>query len=224
MRQDSATDSLAIVMQTDKPAPGRVRDVDRALRLEWLTVGWMTIEAAASLVAGFAAHSLVLEAFGADSVIELVSAGVLIWRLRVELKSGDAFPESAEHRARRLAGGLLFVLSAYVLGDAIYALRMHEGQDFTVAGLLVTGAAIPVMYFLAKSKLRIAERIGSRALHADAVESMTCGYLSVVVVIALVAQLLLGAWWVSGVSALALVPFLLREGREAWGEDHCCER
>jgi divalent metal cation (Fe/Co/Zn/Cd) transporter len=210
-------------MATDQRAVERVRNVDRALRLEWLTVGWMTVEAVVSLVAGVAAHSLVLEAFGADSVIELLSAGVLIWRLLVELKKGNAFPEAVEHRASRLAGGLLFVLSAYVVVDGIYALWAHKGQEFTMAGLLVTTTAIPVMYVLAKSKLRIAERIGSRALRADAVESITCGYLSVVVVVALVAQLVLGAWWVSGVSALVLVPFLLREGREAWDEDQCCD-
>ena len=183
----------------------------------------MTVEAAVSIAAGVAAHSLVLEAFGADSVIELLSAGILIWRLRVELERGLAFPEAVEHRASRLAGGLLFALSAYVAVDAVYALWTRQAQGFTIAGLVVTGAAIPVMYVLAKRKLRIADRIGSRALRADAVESITCGYLAVVVVVALLAQLLLGAWWVSGVSALALVPFLVREGREAWNEDSCCD-
>ncbi len=91
-----------------------------------------------------------------------------------------------------------------------------------MAGLAVAGAAIPIMYGLAKSKLRMADRLGSRALRADAIESLTCGYLSVVVVVALLAQLLVGAWWVSGASALVLVPFLLREAREAWQQDHCC--
>lgn len=209
-------------MPADNLVLGRARDVDRALRLEWLTIAWMAVEAVVAIVAGVAAHSLVLEAFGADSVVELLSAGVLVWRLRVELQRGGAFPEAVEHRASRLAGGLLFALGAVVAVGAIHGLWAHEGQDFSMAGLIVTGVAIPVMYLLAKSKLRLAERIGSRALRADAIESITCGYLSVVVVVTLVAQLLLGAWWVSGVSALVLVPFLVREGREAWSGDDCC--
>lgn len=219
MTQKDKSTSFWVIQE---PNGDRRRNLDRALRLEWLTVGWMTVEAGVSIAAGVAAHSLVLEAFGADSVIELLSAGVLIWRLRVESTRGATFPEAVEHRASRLAGGLLFVLSACVLGDAAYALWAHQGQDFTMAGLAVTGTAIPVMYLLAKHKVQVAERIGSRALRADAIESITCGYLSVVVVVALVVQRLIGAWWVSGVSALALVPFLLREGREAWAEDHCC--
>lgn len=200
----------------------RLADVNWALRLEWLTLAWMTVEAGVAIGAGVAAHSLVLEAFGADSIIELLSAGVLVWRLRVELRSAASFPESVERRARRIGGFLLFALSVCVMAAAIRTLWMREGQDFTITGLLLTGAAIPVMYILAKSKLRMAGRLGSGALRADAVESLTCGYLSVVVFVALLAQLLLGAWWLSGASALVLVPFLLREAREAWEGDECC--
>jgi divalent metal cation (Fe/Co/Zn/Cd) transporter len=200
----------------------RLSDVNTALRLEWLTLGWMIVEAVVAIGAGLAAHSLVLEAFGADSVIELLSAGVLVWRLRVELQTQTSFPERVEHRASQIGGGLLFALSAYVTIGAIRSLWTRQGQEFTAAGLAVTGAAIPIMYGLARNKLRIADRLRSRALRADAMESLTCGYLSVVVVAALLAQLLVGAWWVSGASALVLVPFLLREAREAWQQDRCC--
>jgi divalent metal cation (Fe/Co/Zn/Cd) transporter len=213
---DTVTGSI-----TSRPSD-RLADVNWALRLEWLTLVWMTVEAAVAIGAGVAAHSLVLEAFGADSIIELLSAGVLVWRLRVELRNEASFPESVERRASRIGGFLLFALSVYVMAGAIRTLWMREGQDFTITGLLLTGAAIPVMYILAKSKLRMAGRLGSGALRADAVESLTCGYLSVVVFVALLAQLLFGAWWLSGASALVLVPFLLREAREAWEGDECC--
>ncbi len=98
---------------------------------------------------------------------------------------------------------------------------MHASQHFTLAGLVLTGAAIPIMYGLAKAKLRLAGRLGSHALRADAVESITCGYLSAVVFVALAAQWLLGAWWVAAAGALVLVPFLLHEAREAWTGDPC---
>lgn len=201
----------------------RLTAVNAALRLEWLTIAWMVIEAVVAIGAGVAAHSLVLEAFGFDSVVELLSAGVLVWRLRIELRYKSSFPESVEHRASRIGGTLLFALSAYVTVGALRSLWTRQGQEFTAAGLAVTGAAIPVMYGLAKSKLRLADRLGSRALHADAMESLTCGYLAVVVVGALLAQVLVGAWWVSGVSALVLVPLLLREAQEAWQHDPCSD-
>jgi divalent metal cation (Fe/Co/Zn/Cd) transporter len=194
--------------------------VGRALRLEWLTIGWMAIEAAAGLGAGVDARSLTLIAFGADSVMELASAGVLLWRLTVEIRRGDAFPEPVERRAARIAGGLLLLLAVYVLGSALWSLAARRGQRFSPFGLAVALAALPLMILLSRQKLDIAERIASRALRADAVESVACAYLSAVVVAGLVAQWFLGAWWIDGVTALALVPMLVREGWEAWrGED-----
>jgi divalent metal cation (Fe/Co/Zn/Cd) transporter len=88
---------------------------------------------------------------------------------------------------------------------------------------LVALVAIPTMYVLAKRKIAIAERIGSRALRADAVESITCGWLSVVVVVGLTAQYLIGAWWVDSVTSLGIVWFLVKEGREAWAGEECCD-
>jgi len=191
--------------------------VRQAFRLEWVTAGWMLIEAAVAIGAGVAARSLSLIAFGADSLIELVSAGVLLWRLNVELRQGAAFPERVEHRARRIRAALLFVLAAYVVVSAAYGLWRREGQEFSTPGLVLTILAIPVMWWLAGAKMRVADHIGSRALRADAVESITCGYLSGVVVVGLLIQLLMPRWgWVDSVTSLAIVVLLIREGCEAW--------
>ena len=188
-----------------------------AFRLEWLTAVWMLIEAAVAIGSGVAAHSISLIAFGADSLIELVSAGVLLWRLDVEMRRGAQFPEVVEQRASRIGGALLFVLAAYVAVSAVYGLWLREGQKFSAPGLLLALLAIPVMWWLAKAKMRIADQIGSRALRADAVESITCGYLSAVVVLGLVAQLFRpGWWWVDSAASLAIVVLLVKEGREAW--------
>jgi divalent metal cation (Fe/Co/Zn/Cd) transporter len=195
--------------------------IDEALRLEWLTAGWMLIEAAVAIGAGAAAHSLTLIAFGADSVIELLSAGVLLWRLNAELRQGAAFSKATEKQAARAGALLLIALSVYVVASAAGALWSGTGQAFSAPGLVLALLAIPIMVVLAKAKGRIADAIGSAALRADAAESVACLYLSGVVVIGLLAQWALGAWWVDGVSALALTPFLIREAREAWeGEDH----
>jgi divalent metal cation (Fe/Co/Zn/Cd) transporter len=88
-------------------------------------------------------------------------------------------------------------------------------------GLVLALLAMPIMYFLAKRKIYIAEKIGSRALKADAVESITCGWLSVVVVAGLTAQYLIGAWWIDAVTSLGIVWFLVKEGREAWAGEEC---
>jgi divalent metal cation (Fe/Co/Zn/Cd) transporter len=183
----------------------------------------MIIEAAVAIAASIMARSLVLMAFGLDSIIELASAGVLMWRLAVELKAGLAFSEAIEIRATKVAGALLFALAAYVILTAGSSLWFRVGADFSLAGLVLAVISIPAMYALARAKLKTAENLGSRALRADAIEAITCGYLGVVVVISLVAQLIFRAWWVDGVASLAVVFFLVREGREAWRGDDCCK-
>ena len=177
----------------------------------------MLIEAAVAIASGIAAHSLSLIAFGADSVIELGSAGVLLWRLDVEMRRGAEFPESIEQRASRIGGALLFALAAYVVISAAYGLWLREGQEFSVPGFVFAVLAIPVMWWLATVKVRIADQIGSRAFRADAVESITCGYLSGIVVLGLVIQLFMpGWWWLDNLASLMIVVLLIKEGREAW--------
>ena len=192
-----------------------------AFKLEWLTIGWMSVEALVALASGVAAGSLVLMAFGLDSLIELASAGALIWRLTVELRHGQVFSENAERLASRIAGGLLFALAAYVAIAALWSLGTRQGEAFSWPGFIVALAAIPSMRYLARRKIAIANKIGSRALRADAMEAVTCGWLSVVVVVSLAAQWAFGAWWIDGVGSLAIVWLLVKEGREAWSNNEC---
>jgi divalent metal cation (Fe/Co/Zn/Cd) transporter len=196
--------------------PHRQRLIREAFRLEWLSVGWMVVEAAVAIASGIAARSITLVAFGLDSVIELASAGVLTWRLSRELRFGQEVSEAAERIARRIAGGLLFALSAYVVVAAGWSLWRGEGEAFSWPGLAVALLSIPIMAMLARRKLALAERLGSRALRADAAESVVCLWLSVVVVAGLVAQLAFGTWWIDAVTSLAIVWFLIKEGREAF--------
>ena len=118
------------------------------------------------------------------------------------------------------AGALLFALAAYIVVAAGWRLWTRQGADFSWPGLLVSLAAIPIMWLLSRQKLQIAEALGSRALRTDAVESITCGWLSFVVLIGLLAQLALGAWWVDTATSLVIVWLLVKEGREPWqGEE-----
>ena len=197
--------------------------IQEAFRLEYITLAWMTIEAVVAIGSGIASDSLVLTAFGIDSLIELASAIVLVWRLTVELRHGQTFAETAERTASRIGGALLFGLAAYVVAWAGWKLWMRQGAEFSLPGLIVSGFAIPVMYFLSRRKLRLATALGSRALRADAVEGITCGWLAFVVVGALLAQGLVGAWWLDAVASLGSVWFVVREGREAWEGEDCCD-
>ena len=115
--------------------------------------------------------------------------------------------ENAERRAARIGGALLFALAAYVVGGAGWKLWMQEGAEFSLPGLIVTVLAMPIMYFLSRRKLHLAEALGSRALRANAIESITCGWLSLVVVAALLAQLVIGVWWADAAASLGIVWF-----------------
>jgi len=212
--------------ETTSVTASRADAVQLALLLTYITIGWMTIEGAASLLLGWASKSLLLEAFGIDSVIELFSAAVLLWRLRVE-SSGTATTEQVnlvERRAARLVGYSLYVLVFYVVLNSGYGLfvakRITDTHE-SVWGILIGLVAKIGMPILAAYKLKVAARLNSRALRADAIESITCGYLSIVLIVGLAATRILGWWWLDSVAALALIPFLVKEARGAIHAESC---
>ena len=197
------------------------------VRLEAVSITWMVAEAAVSLWAGITAGSLLLTAFGADSVVELASAALLLRRLRHQLDArftNNADLERTERKTARLAGFLLYGLSGYVVLEALYGLthRHHVETPWLGVGVAVIAAfGMPV---LARAKIKVADQIGSRALRADAMETFTCGYLSWALLAGLVANAVLHWWWLDSVFALGIVPLLIKEGREAVsGECKCYE-
>src|SRR5881275_1326217 len=198
----------------------RSDDVRFALLLTYITLGWMTIEGAASLLLGWASKSLLLEAFGIDSIIELFSASVLLWRLRIEASghADEARVEAVEHRASRLVGYTLYFLVAYVVFNSAYGIfiahRVTDAHE-SAWGILIGLVAKIGMPILAGYKLKVAARLNSSALRADAIEAIVCGYLSIVLMVGLAATRILGWWWLDSVAALALIPFLIKEGRAA---------
>jgi divalent metal cation (Fe/Co/Zn/Cd) transporter len=222
----SAKTARPHVVDGTSPVRHRSDDVRLALLLTYITLGWMTIEGAASLLLGWASKSLLLEAFGIDSVIELFSAAVLLWRLRVEA-SGIATSEhvdQVERRAARLIGCSLYGLVAYIVLNSSYGLfiakRITDTHE-SVWGILIGVVAKVGMPILAAYKLKVAARLNSRALRADAVESITCGYLSIVLIVGLAATRILGWWWLDSVAALALIPFIIKEARAAISGEPC---
>jgi len=114
--------------------PERAALIRQAFCLEWLTIAWMVVEGVVAIGAGMAVGSLTLMAFGIDSVIELASAAVLIWRLTIELRHGQAFSERAERTASRIGGALLFALAAYIVVGAVWSLWTRHGEAFHFRG------------------------------------------------------------------------------------------
>ena len=198
----------------------RTTDIRQGVRIEIITIAWMVIEMALSIGAGIAAGSILLTAFGLDSLIELVSGGILLWRLQVENRQGDfeRVAAGAERRAAWIVAGTLALLCIYVLVSAVYGLLVHAKPESSILGIGVSAAAVLVMPYLAVTKRRIARRIHSDALSGDAANSITCAYMAGAVLVGLVLNSLFGWWWAEYVAALLFLVWLLRETLEAFEE------
>lgn len=202
----------------------RPDSVLRALRLEYLTVGWNVIEGVVAVTAAIIAGSVAMLAFGIDSFVECASALVMIWRLRAERgqRLSPARLEAVEHRARRLVAGSLFLLAAYVMLDAAQTLWTVDRPEFSVVGVVLLSVSIGVMLWLARAKRRLAHELGSKALEADAFQTTACWWLSIAALVGIGLNGLLGWWWADPVAALAIAYLIAREGRDAWNGKACC--
>ena len=198
---------------------GQVTGVRRGIAVEWVSIGWMVVEGTVAIGAGLAASSLVLTAFGVDSVIELVAGAVLLWRLAVEAPGAPlAQVEQAERRASGVVGAALLALALYVVVMAGYDVWTRTGSGTSLPGLALAVASGMVMPYLARAKKRVGTQIGSPALRADGSCSMVCAYMAWTVVAGLVVQMAFGWWWLNAVAGLALAYFITTEGLESLGE------
>jgi divalent metal cation (Fe/Co/Zn/Cd) transporter len=193
--------------------------VARGQRLEYLTIAWNSLEAAVALVSGLMAGSIALVGFGLDSVIETASAGVLLWRFRVDHDA--ARREQSERRARRLVGIGFLLLAAYVAVESVRALWTRAQPEPSLPGILIAVAAVIVMPLLGRAKRQIATKLSSRALHADSRQADFCAYLSAILLLGLLLHALLGWWWADSVAALLMAPIIAREGVQGLRGEHC---
>ncbi len=180
--------------------------------LQWFTLGWMMVECGGSLLAAAQAHSVALLAFGSDSLIEMLSAIVVLLQFRPRFNLKKA-------HADRTAAVLLFALAVAVVGIA--ALARTTSMETSWLGIGVTAVALVVMPALAWLKRKQARKMNNRALAADATQSATCAYLAGVTLVGLVIYASWHIRWVDTVAALAAVPVLIVEGRRAWRGEGC---
>ena len=184
--------------------------VRRIQRVQTITIAWMSVEAAVSLLAAWRARSPALLAFGGDSAVELLSAGVVLWRFRTGAAHGDA-----ERRAARLAGTLLFALAAFVAASSVTSLLGYTEPKPTFLGIAVLVTAAVAMPWLAREKRRLSGATGSAALRADAAQSALCAYLSLIALAGLATNAIWHVKWADPIAALAILPLIVWEGREA---------
>jgi divalent metal cation (Fe/Co/Zn/Cd) transporter len=189
------------------PAQDTIR---RVQRIQTVTIAWMSLEAAVSLFAAWRASSPALLAFGGDSAIELFSAVVVLWRFRASAAHGGA-----ERQAARVAGTLLFALAAYVAVSSVTSLLGYSEPKPTLLGIAILVAAAAVMPWLAKEKRRLSGATGSAALRADAAQSALCAYLSLIALAGLAINAIWHLRWADPMAALAVLPLIVWEGREA---------
>ncbi len=186
------------------------------VRLEVVTVVWMAVEAVLAIGAGVVARSVLLTAFGFDSVIELISGGTLLWRLSSEARGASTERvETVERRATRISAVLLVLLCAYVVVVGFAGLVARLRPEASALGVGVAAAAVLVMPLLAWRKRRANLVIGSPALRADITETITCAYLAAATLLGAGLNLVAGWWWAEYAAALVLLVFIAMETKEA---------
>jgi len=203
-------------METDRVSARR-RWLGRAMWLAVATVAYNLVEAGVALYAGVQAGSIALVGFGLDSVIELTAAAVVLWRLRLEARGAEVERvQVVEAAVSRFVGVTLIALAAYVVIQAVWILWTREAPQESWLGVALAFLSLLIMPLLGIGKLRAADEIGSRALRQEAKETFACAYLSFALLLGLGANAIAGWWWADPAAALLMVPWLIREGLEAF--------
>ena len=191
--------------------------------LNYATIGYNTLEAIASLIAGLLAGSVALVGFGVDSVIELTASGAAQWRLRSDVDPVRRV--RVERTSLRIIGACFVGLAAYVTIDAGKALWFREQPERTLVGVVILALSVLVMPALALAKREVAEKMQSRAMRAEAKQTSLCAYLSVIALTGVAMNAGFGWWWADPVAALGMVPIIVSEGiagLRAEADADCC--
>jgi len=186
--------------------------VRRGIWLSYATIGYNSLEAIGSLIAGLLAGSVALVGFGVDSVIEVMASLAAQWRLRSDVDPQRR--EGVELWTRRIVAACFLALAVYVLADAANTLWKREAPDSSIFGIVVLALSVIVMPVLARSKKRVARAMRSGALEAEANQTSLCAYLSVIGLAGVALNALFGWWWADPVAALIMVPIIAAEGWE----------
>jgi divalent metal cation (Fe/Co/Zn/Cd) transporter len=208
-------------LQLSRPMPldpGERAALERRARLlAWGGNAWHVVEFVIALGAGIAAGSVALVGFGIDSVIEALAGGVIVWLF----SDGRGSSHAAERRAQQLIGASYGLLVAYIGLEAVRDLlgSHHPGASWVGIGLAAFTA--PTMPLLARAKRYVGRRLNSSATVSEASQNMICAYLSIALLVGLLANALLGWWWADPAAALVIAAVAAKEGVDAWRGESC---
>jgi len=190
----------------------------RVRLLSWLSLGWMTVEGVVAITAGIVASSIALVGFGLDSVIEGVASLIIIWRFT----GHRVFSHAAEQRSQQLVAVQFFLLAPYVAFESVKALIGGEHPDVSWVGIGLSISSVIFMPMLGIAKERLADQLGSAATKGEGRQNMLCAYLAGALLVGLLGNALLGAWWLDPTVGLLIAAVAVKEGREAWRGEGCC--
>jgi divalent metal cation (Fe/Co/Zn/Cd) transporter len=191
----------------------------RARLLAWSGNAWHLIEFAIALGAGIAAGSIALVAFGIDSLIEVGAGLTIVWRF-TGTRLGST---TSERRAQQVIALSYFVLAAYVAVESVRDLVGGHERGASWVGVGLAAVTAPTMPLLARAKRKVGHALGSAATVGEGGQNMICAYLSIALLVGLLANALVGWWWADPAAALVIGAVAVREGIESWRGDACCD-
>jgi divalent metal cation (Fe/Co/Zn/Cd) transporter len=195
-----------------------LRQARRAKLLSWASLAYMALEGIVAVAAGIVAGSIALIGFGLDSAIEGFASVVIVWRFT----GSRTLSERAEHRAQKLVAIQFFILAPYVAIESIRALVNGSHAEESIVGIALAASSLVVMPLLGRAKQRIGARLGSSATASEGKQNLLCAYLAGALLVGLLGNALVGAWWLDPVVGLLIAALAVSEGREAWRGDACC--
>ncbi len=194
------------------------RAARQALLLSWTSLAWMTVEGAAGLYAGASAGSVSLVGWALSSVVEGLASVIVIWRLT----GTRTLSQTSERSAQKAVAVSFWLLAPYVAVQAVHDLLTRSHATTSRLGIALTISSVLVMPSLGRAKQRLGRRLSSGATAGEGTQNMLCAYLAATVLVGLVANSLLGAWWLDPLIALGVAGVAVREGRKAWRGEECC--
>src|SRR5579872_180442 len=193
----------------------------RGRNVEYFTIAWNSVEGLVAVVLGALAGSISLIGFGIDSVIEVISGSVLLWRMSVDADIGRR--KRNEQLSLRIVGGCFLALAVYISYDSLSGLITRKPPEHSVPGIVLACISLVVMPLLSRAKKKVGSELGSAAMRADAQQTDFCVYLSGILLIGLVLNLALGWWWADPIAALVMVPIIAKEGVDGTRAKACCD-
>jgi hypothetical protein len=168
--------------------------------------------------AGIVASSIALVGFGLDSAIEGFASVIIIWRFT----GHRVFSHAAEERAQKLVAIQFFLLAPYVAFESAKGLSAGNHPDVSWVGIGLAIGSVIFMPMLGIAKQRLADQLGSAATAGEGRQNMLCAYLAGALLVGLLGNALVGAWWLDPAVGLLIAGVAVKEGAEAWQGEGCC--